>query len=314
VLAVDGKAGVLATFVRKGTRLVPSGTPIALGKRAHGPVVVVGARAYVPISRGVAIVDLASHKVESTVDLQVTPGTLVLADGRLLVPLPARGGAAIVTLAGAVSGFVATGPLAYTAAAGTGSLAYVANAGSGTVTLVDVVKKKALRQLRISSLRGAAVPRAVVRSAVVAEAGGHVTLTLRLGPGALDAGALTLPGSSIAKGAAVLELWQGGIGAAVGRASGSGLTATVTPAPGRVIVRLSAAAGAFTAISAVRSAGGREVVVTLTPKPVVTHTGGGGGGTSSGGGGGGGGTTTTGGGGGGGTTTTGGGGGGIGNF
>ena len=199
-------------------------------------------------------------------------------------------------------------------------VAYVAN-GDGTITLVDVGKAKALRRLRVSALRGTPVVRAVLRRGTVATAGSKVTLTLHLSTGALDATGLVVPNRAIAKGAAVIELWQGGIASAIGRVAGSGITATVHPTPGRVVVRLSAAAGAFTALSVARANGGRDIVVTLTPKPVASTTGTGsstGGGTSTGGtssGGGGGGTTTTPKAGGGGTTTTPKtGGGGLGNF
>jgi len=261
---------------------------------------VVGTRAYVPVDRGLAVVDLTARTLLSTVALQVTPGAPALVAGVLVVPLPARNGVALVSTKPAASKpvFIATGPLAMTATAGAGSLAYVAN-GDGTVTLVDVAKGKALRRLRVSALRGKAVQKAVLRRGSVRAAGGKVVLTLHLGSGALDAAGLVVPGRAIAKGTAVIELWQGGIASAIGRAAGQGLTATVRPAPGRVVVRLSAATGAFTAMSVARAAGGRDVVVTLTPKPVVTQSGGGtssggtsSGGSSSGGGGGGGGTTT----------------------
>ena len=65
------------------------------GKRAHGPVVVVGSRAYVPVSRGIAVVDLATRKVTSTIPLQVTPGAPALVGGTIVAPLPARGGVAL---------------------------------------------------------------------------------------------------------------------------------------------------------------------------------------------------------------------------
>ncbi len=288
ILAVDGTKGVLWTFVRSGAKLAARGNPIVVGKRAHGPLVVVGNRAYVPVSRGLAIVDLGSRRVTSTIPLLVTPGAPALVAGSLVTPLPARGGVALVSTkpgARSVPAFVATGPLASLATAGAGSLAYVAN-GDGTITLVDVVKGKALRRLRVSALRGKAVARAVLRRGTVATAGSKVMLTLHLTSGALDATGLVVPNPAIAKGAAVIELWQGGIASAIGRVAGSGVTATMHPTPGRVIVRLSAAAGAFTALSVARANGGRDVVVTLTPKPVPTTTGNGSstGGTSSGGG------------------------------
>jgi hypothetical protein len=323
ILAVDGAKGVLWTYGRAGTRLAAKGGPIVVGTRAHGPLVVVGNRAYVPVSRGLAVVDLGSRRVTSTIPLQVTPGAPALVAGTLVTPLPARGGVALVSTkpgARSVPAFVATGPLAWLATAGAGSLAYVAN-GDGTITLVDVGKAKALRRLRVSALRGKPVARAVLRRGSVATAGSKVTLTLHLSTGALDATGIVVPNRAIAKGAAVIELWQGGIASAIGRVAGSGVTASVQPAAGRVVVRLSAAAGAFTALSVARANGGHDIVVTLTPKPVSTTTGTGsstGGGTSTGGtssGGGGGGTTTTPKTGGGGTTTTPKtGGGGLGNF
>ena len=299
VLAVDGAHGALATFRRAGKKLVASGSEIVVGKKAHGPVVVVGSRAYVPVSRGIAVVDLATRKVTSTIPLQVTPGAPAIVGGTIVAPLPARGGVALISSGAraATPRFVATGPLAYAAGAGTGSLAYVANAGDGTITLVDVSKGKALRRLRISSLRGAAVPRAIVRRGSVRKVGNLVTLTLHLGSGALDRSGLLVRSRSIAHGTSVVELWQGGIASAIGRVAGQGVTATLRPSAGRVIVRLSAAAGAFTALAVGRANGGRDVVLLLTARPPATTGGGGsstggGGGSSSGGGGGGGGSTT----------------------
>ncbi len=271
ILAVDGTSGALVTFSRSGKKLALKGSPIPIGKRAHGPVVVVGTRAYVPISRALAVVDLGSRRVVSTVPLKVTPGAPALVSGTLVTPLPARGGVALVsTKPGAKApAFVATGPLASLAAAGSGSLAYVAN-GDGTVTIVDVAKGKALRRIRVSALRGKAVTKAVLRRGTIGTAASKVTLTLHLGSGALDANGLVVRSSSIGKGSAVIELWQGGIASAIGRVSGSGVTATVHPAAGHVIVRLAAAPGAFTALTVARTSGGRNVVLTLTPKPVAT--------------------------------------------
>jgi serine/threonine protein kinase len=340
ILAVDGGHGRLATFARKGSRLVLRGAEIVIGKPvrghapAHGPVLVVGSRAYVPVPLGLAVVALGSRKLTSTIDTRWAPGAPALVGGTIVAPVPGGGDVALMPANGSAKTptFVPTGPFAYAATAGTGSIAYVANAKDGTVTLVDVAKGKALRRVRVSALRGAAVAKAVVRKGTVASAGGKVTVTLLLGSGAIDASGVRIRSLAIAHGAASVELWQGGIASAVGRVTGTGITATVRPAPGRLVVRLSAAAGDFTAMSVARTKAGRAIVFTLTPKPVVTPPtgntgggGGGGGGTSTGGGGGGGGTSTGGGGGGGtstggggGTSTGGGGGGGggggIGNF
>jgi uncharacterized membrane protein YgcG len=318
ILAVDGANGTLVTFRRAGGKLAPKGAAIAVGKRAHGPVVVVGSRAYVPVSRGLAIVDLDSRKVLSTLPLQVTPGAPALVSGTIVTPLPARNGVALVsTKPGAkAAAFVATGPLASIATAGAGSLAYVAN-GDGTITLVDVKKAKALRRVRVSALRGKGVTKAVLRRGTVRKVGTTVVLTLHLGSGALDPTGLVVPNGAIVNGAAVIELWQGGIASAIGRAAGQGLTATVHPATNRVIVRLAAAKGAFTALAVARANGGRDVVLTLTPRPVATTSTNGGGSSSSGGGSsssGGGTSTQPSGGGGGGTTKPPSGGGGLGNF
>jgi hypothetical protein len=280
-------------------------------------VIVVGARAYVAIPRGLAVVDLTGRRLASTIALPETPGAPALVGSTIVAPLAGLGSAALVsTTTSKVAHIVATGPLAATASAGTGSIAYVANAKDGTITLVDVAKGKALRRVRVSALRGAAVAEAVVRKGTVATVGGKVTVTLVLGSGAIDASGVRIRSLAIAHGAAVVELWQGGIASAVGRVTGTGITATVHPAPDHLVVRLTATAGDFTAMSVARTKAGRAIVFTLTPKPVVQTTTtssntGGGGGTSTGGGGGGGGTTTGGGGGGGGggTKTTGGGGG-----
>ncbi|MEO9176395.1 MAG: hypothetical protein ABI317_12850, partial [Gaiellales bacterium] len=288
VLAVDGTRGRLATFTRAGKRLnlrgeISLGTPAAL---ARGPVLVVGSRAYVPVAHGLAFVDLKTRRVQTTVTLPQTPGGLALVGSTIVAPLAGPGSVALVPTSGTkATRTVATGPLASTATAGAGSLAYVANARDGTITFVDVAKGKALRRVRVAALRARPVARAIVHKGSVTSARGHVTVTLLLGSGAIDATGVRIRSLAIANGSAQVELWQGGIASALGRVAGNGVTATVRPAPGRLIVRLSTAAGDFTALTVARAQAGRAIVLTLTPKPVVqTHTttqstGGGGGGT-----------------------------------
>ena len=234
ILAVDGTHGTLVSFGRSGKKLAPKGSAIPVGKRAHGPVVVVGTRAFVPVSRGLAVVDLGTRRVISTMPLRSRPGAPALVAGSIVAPLPARNGVALVSTkpgAKATPAFVATGPLASLATAGSGSLAYVAN-GDGTITLVDVVEGKALRRLRVSALRGARSPRRCCGAAPSrrrpevrsADAAPRHRRARRDG--------LIVPNCAIAKGAAVIELWQGGIASAIGRVAGSGVTATRASDPG----------------------------------------------------------------------------------
>ena len=71
-------------------------------------------------------------------------------------------------------------------------------------------------------------------------------------------------------GRATLELWQGGIGSTVRRADTGGVRVSVSPRPGRLVVALTASAGALTSMSADLARGGTAVEVKLEqPVPEV---------------------------------------------
>ena len=228
ILAVDGARGALATFRRTGKKLVARGSPIP--RRASAPTdrsSSSGARLRAGLARPRR---RRPRRAQGGLDDRPPghPGAPALVGGTLVAPLPARGGVALSRARPGRrrrSSRPARSPTR--PAAGTGSLAYVANAGDGTVTLVDVAKGKALaappglgaaRRRRREGGRPARYRRD-------RPATRHPDAAPRLGR------ARRAPGSSsrsrsIAKGAAVVELWQGGIASAIGRVDGPGLTAT----------------------------------------------------------------------------------------
>jgi hypothetical protein len=71
------------------------------------------------------------------------------------------------------------------------------------------------------------------------------TIVLTILGGRLDASGLVVRDGAIADGRAALELWQGAIGSAVTKRSFGDLAVRVDRLPGRLVVRLSAPAGAF---------------------------------------------------------------------
>ena len=72
-----------------------------------------------------------------------------------------------------------------------------------------------------------------------------LTLSFELDGGALDATSLVVRDATIADGRAAFELWQGGIASAVRVAGAGELDVRVARAPGRLVVVLSAPAGAY---------------------------------------------------------------------
>jgi hypothetical protein len=144
---------------------------------------------------------------------------------------------------------------------------FVANAGDSTVTRLDALTGRPLGSARIRALTGRPLAPVVARRIHVARTGRTVTAAIILSGGRLEPDGLRVRDGRIEEGVAKLELWQGGIGMRVGRAARHGATFVVHGAPGRLSIRIGAAPGAFTRLTARLRDSGRKVLVTLTMRP-----------------------------------------------
>jgi hypothetical protein len=94
-----------------------------------------------------------------------------------------------------------------------------------------------------------------------------VTATIRFAGGTFDHGTVVMRDAAIGDGKASLVLWQGGISTAVRSRAGAGLTIGVAPAPGRLVVSVSAAAGSFVDFRIRTGGGGRTLSILVTKVP-----------------------------------------------
>ena len=209
IVVANGTAGTIASYDAEAR---PVGAAIAVGKYPHGNTVEFSKRLYVPVDRGVAVVDIATRKVIRTIPLPGTPASIWIAPstGRLFAPLYAQNKVAVVDTAtpDKPPKLVATGPRPV-AVSGSGSSIYVANADK-TIARLDPRTGKLLRSARQPALTASPAPVAVL-APVVNGNGKKVTVTIPLRGGTLDPTGLVVRNGSISDGAASLELWQGAI-------------------------------------------------------------------------------------------------------
>jgi hypothetical protein len=278
-VAIDGSTAYVVDTV--GGNVVPfaigssltAGTAIPVGKKPHGNPVVAGAKLFLSVVRGIAVVDTAKGAVSTTVALPATPVALAAPSGhRVFAALYSSNQVAIVNAANPAAKptlvTVGKGPVALATASGA---VYVVNAGTGTVTKLDAKTGALGSSAKLPQLgRGATVLR--VGPAGIASSTGKVVVTVPIAGGSLPKSGLVVKSTAISGGHTTVELWQGGIKSAGGTKSRSGVSVKSTRQPGRVVVALGASAGAFTHATAALANGGRSVVITLTPKPVPVTT------------------------------------------
>jgi predicted Ser/Thr protein kinase len=246
--------------------------PIALEAKPTGAPVEFRGSVYVPVEGGVAVIDLAASSVSSSIALPATPAAIAIAasSGKLFAALPGANQVAVLdTLdSQAEPALEAVGeqPAALT---GRGDVVYVLNAGDGSITRLDALTGDVLGTARIPALGREGSPKPVdVARMRMEESSKAVTVTLELDGGRLPASGILVPDRNLADGAALVELWQGGISSSVGDAATSGgLETQVAGALGRVSVRLSAAADAFRTVEVRRSGNGSAVVITAAKAP-----------------------------------------------
>jgi hypothetical protein len=240
VFAAGSSPGRVVVLRRSGRSLVPAGR-VAVA-RPHGELAFYRGRLYVPSQRGIAVVDPRRLKA-SSIRLAVSPAAIWIAPaGRLYAALPATGRVAIVDTAAPQRTpqlvRVGGGPVAL---AGAGDTVFVADR-SGRITKIDAGKLRG--SARVLSAAGA--PSRAVLSRVREQTTGETsTLVLTIRGGRLDPSGFVVRDGAIADGRATFELWQGAIGSAVRTRSFGDLAVRIDGLPGRLVVRLSAPAGAF---------------------------------------------------------------------
>ena len=186
---------------------------IDVGARPRGGMASDDGRLYVPVERGIAIVDTRAGATIATVPTETSPADLhVDGTGRLYAALP--GSDAVAVLEGGSPReepvLIPAGPEPV-ALAGTGARVVVLREGNRTLARVNAAARSVSGSTRIAGLGGATPPVASVSRVSGAASGRVVTITVSLGSGSLQAGGIKVVDRSIADGRAAIELWQGGI-------------------------------------------------------------------------------------------------------
>jgi hypothetical protein len=265
IYVVDPSSGSVVPYLLGGGAL-KAGAPIGVGQKARGNPVVIGSKLYVPVQRGIAVVDIPTGKLTTTIPLSASPVSLAAgAGGKLFAALFSANKVAVVDPASPTKPPVLVaagkGPIALASAAGG---VYLVNGAAGTVVRLDPATGAPGTTSRVKAVAAAPIR---VGPAKIASAGRTVTVTLPLSGGSLPASGLVVKSTKISSGSSAVQLWQGGIKTANGTKSGSGVAVKTTGGPGRVDVGLGVKAGNFTKIAVKRGAGGHSVVFTLTEKP-----------------------------------------------
>jgi hypothetical protein len=271
ISVADGRAGTVVLYRRVGARLAALGAAVPVGSRPHGALVSFRGRLYVPVDRGLAVVDPQSRRLVRVIGLPATAAAIWIVpfSGRLFATLPASDRVAVLDTAfpSLPPALIRAGrgPLAVVGASepeGAGEAVYVVGEKDGSVTKLDPITGTRLGSKRIGSL-GASAGRPVLRAVRLEQSGKTSILTLSLTGGSLDKQGLLARDRAIEDGTASIELWQGGIRSRTNGGRYGPLAVNVAVAPGRLTVGLRARRGVFVAMRS-RRVDGRTVQVTLT--------------------------------------------------
>ena len=235
--------------------------PVKLGARPTGSPLVVGSKLYVPVTRGIAVVNLETGKALPAIALPATPVALAAGPGNRSTrrSSPRAGGRrrsgkkAVLVAAG-------KGPVALAIAGGNVYVVNAARARCGVSTARAGAPGPAPRS---PGSAAAAHPR---EDAEDLGAGRTVTVTVPLAGGTLAANQLAVVDRKIAGGHAQVLLGRAASARGATK-SAQGVAVKTSTGPGRVQLTLGAKAGDFTKLAVARSAGGHSVVFTLTQKP-----------------------------------------------
>ena len=276
VFVADRKAGTV--------EILPAATlgrsrPIRVGSDPHGRLIVFLQRLYVPVERGVAVVDLTTRRLLRTIPLAGTPSDIwiVPTNGFLVATLYAGNQVAILDTASSTGKprlvDVPHRPVAVAgppASAGPRNDVYVLGAGNWTVSRVNSRTGKVLRSERLPGLSTPSRPLTALAPTFRAD-DRHIVATLRVAGGTLGRTSIVVTDKAIGDGRATVRVWQGGARShAGGPTRFQGLTLAVVAEPGRLAVTLQSKPRSFTSLAVARIDGGRAIRLTVgKPRPAA---------------------------------------------
>jgi hypothetical protein len=245
-----------------------AGTPIHLPQQPQGDPIAIHKKLYVPIRRGIAVVDTGTGKVTATIALPVSPLSLVASpSGKVFAALFSTNQLAVVDpskpAVAPVFVKVQKGPIAL--AASGGSL-YVVNGATDSAQKINPDTLSVTGVSKLPSL-GSNTPPITAQTPRIVANGRTVTVTLPLHGGTLPASGLVVSSTKISGGHSAATLWQGGIKTKSGTRSAHGVSVTTSSHPGRVDVVLHTRTGDFEKVVVARAGDGRAVSFTLTEPP-----------------------------------------------
>ena len=263
----DGRTGIVRSYRRASDRLVSVGGPFRVGRAPHGRLAAHRGLLYVPVTRGVAVVDPVMRAVRRTLTLPVTPSDVWISPstGRLFAPLPGVGTVAVLGTGSAevVPRLVAVAGKPVAVAGTAAASAPVVVVGiDGTVTRLDARSGRRIDARRIGALGLPSPAPLVLRRVGSDRSGDALSLVLELTGGHLDETSLVVRDGTLSDGRAAFEIWQGGIRSRVRSRTVDGVTVRVAPGAGHLRVTLSAARGAYERLRIGRE-GPRTVAATM---------------------------------------------------
>jgi serine/threonine protein kinase/DNA-binding beta-propeller fold protein YncE len=288
IFVADREGGQIVYYSVEGGKLAVH-PPIAVGPEPHGKLVELSGKLYVPIQRGVAVVDLQTLVKSGTIPLRATPTdiSVVPSTGRLFAALYSKNRIAIIDTNAPNAAprlvFTGRGPVAISRAAAAtpaGSVLYVVNAGGQTISMLDQSTGRVLRTVKLAGLTSKINPVSVSPPSL-SESSQAVTVSIPIAGGTLDPVSVAILDANISGGRASIAAWQGGILNHGGPPKTvGGLTVAIGHDAERALINLSAKAGAFTKLTVSPSPDGRSIKLTATkavapsppppPPPVTT--------------------------------------------
>jgi serine/threonine protein kinase len=266
---VASGAGAVVPYRLRKNRL-SAGAPIRVGRSPHALVAFRG-RLYVAVANGVAVVDLASHKLVRTIGFGASPSAVTIASssGRLFVALYGTDKIAMVdTVANAAPKITASvkRPVALSS---TGSAVFAVSALGHSVATLDPLTGALKRLTPVAALRLGAVAPTTLDKVRFSASGRRVIVKFTFRGTGFDPRGFTVDDTQISKGHASFALWQGGISSRVGSTHGRDVSVGVTRADGLLNVRMRAKPGTFISFKPTVGQKGTSIGITLTRKPVA---------------------------------------------
>lgn len=245
---------------------------IPVGVQPHGELAGndAGDRVYVPIERGLAVVDTAAGRLASTIQLETTPSDVAISrrTGAVLVALPGSRRVAIIDPLQSVPVprlVDIGGPPVTLAADPAGDAVFAVSDGARAIAAIDPVSGQLIQKAPLPPFASIASP-AVLTTRRISRQGRVVRLTLGL-TARLDPAGFRVTRTKINRGVWTFELWQGGISSTLTPGGGGGLLVTTAQRPGRLVVTVRSAPRRFSSFDLHLAPSGRAVIGTFTQPP-----------------------------------------------